>query len=346
MVTGGLGPTSDDCTREGLAAAFESPLGHSEQVWQALVSRFPQLTAKSNRRQALIPDGWSVLTNDWGTASGLWRVLGTRLTVAALPGPPREFQPMVDRYLDRLLESVGYQVAHSVEHVLSTFGISESVIEDALEELAPDVRRHTRAEPSRIVVRLAGAASERFPAVAAALAKRFGWERIVAGEAELAEVVVAELAEAGVICVTAESCTGGLIGAELTSVPGSSAVVWGALVAYANEAKERLLHVDGALLARYGAVSAEVVAAMAEGALAVSTAQAAVAVSGIAGPAGGTPEKPVGTVWIAAVCGGDRLVKAFAFAGSRDRVRRAASREALLMLRVVVRQTRAGQQRS
>ncbi len=151
------------------------------------------------------------------------------------------------------------------------------------------------------------------------------------GETRPANLLLEALAAAGLVLVTAESCTGGLIGRYLTDVPGSSRWYWGGVVSYANAAKERMLGVPAAVLERYGAVSAETVVAMARGALAVSGAGLALAVSGIAGPDGGTPEKPVGTVWLAtARPGGDPACVSCRFSGGRDAVRRKAAVAGLL----------------
>ncbi len=334
LMSGGLGPTRDDCTRQALAVAFDEALEFREAVWQALVERFPTLKAASNRRQAYAPSGWEILANQWGTAPGLWSGIRDGTGVAALPGPPQEFQPMVRHHLDRILCEWGHRTTPQPFVDLTTFGVSESELEDEVARAADErLTWHTRAEPDRILVRLVG---ERAAArlVVDRLVERFGEARVVSGEATLAALVIDELREHGLMLITAESCTGGLIGGAVTAVPGSSDVFWGALVTYANQAKERVLGIPARLLATNGAVSRECVEAMAEGARRASGATAALSVSGIAGPGGGTVAKPVGTVWLG-VSIGDRgpMSLLLNLHGDRDRIRRVSVREGLLFLR-------------
>ncbi len=178
-------------------------------------------------------------------------------------------------------------------------------------------------DEDRIVFSLRGGPSSARAGVLTALAGRLGEARVRAGDRRPAEILTEALASAGKLLVTAESCTGGLLGKWMTDLPGSSRVYWGGIVAYSNEAKQALLGVDSGILRTRGAVSEEAARAMAAGALARSGADVSIAVSGVAGPEGGTPEKPVGTVWIAAEDRGGRAeARLFSFSGSRDMIRR------------------------
>lgn len=344
VVAGGLGPTRDDLTREAAALAAGSELLYDAEAAAQIQSFLGRRLDGSNQSQAYRPEGFASLANRCGTAPGLLGTIGA-CRVVALPGPPHELKDMIEVHGERIVD--GLRGEQRPEGVFSCFGVPESRLEDALREIArdafsgppgagPDIDWHTRAEPSRIVLRLTGATGTEYDVVRSALAGRFGGERIIQGEDSLASVVVKDLAARGVLLAAAESCTGGMIGAAITDVPGSSAVFWGSLVTYANAAKVEVLGVREQTLDRHGAVSEQCVREMAEGARVLSGSDVAVAVSGIAGPDGGSPDKPVGTVWFAAAtANGTSVLRALIPAG-RDRVRRHALVEALLFVRRVV----------
>jgi nicotinamide-nucleotide amidase len=226
---------------------------------------------------------------------------------------------------------------------VTCFGIPESRLEDALRDMstqlvstqpaAADVEWHTRAEYLRIVLRLVGSDEFLHRSIVSRLKEFFGAERFAEGETSLAETVVAELASRDLVISAAESCTGGMLGAALTDVAGSSQVFWGSLATYANAAKMKLLGVTERTLELHGAVSEETVVEMARSVRSISGADLSIAISGIAGPAGGTEEKPVGTVWIALDSTREGVARVFRFAGDRGSVRRGALTEALLMVR-------------
>jgi nicotinamide-nucleotide amidase len=318
VVTGGLGPTSDDVTRDAIAQAADAPLEFHEESWQSIREMFgPNEPPKSNRRQADIPAGFEAITNTCGTAPGFWgEVDGT--TVVALPGPPRELQAMTRTFFEGFLAGRSGSPNRPVT-TATTFLISESGLEDYLLQIADGSDEwHTRAEGDRIVVDIES--SRDGGRVLDLLSRKFGRMCVRAGETSACQVLSAALLESGLRLVCAESCTGGLIGKMMTDLPGSSSVFWGGYTTYANDAKERMLSVSS--LSQHGAVSRETVIEMASGAIARSGAGVSIAVSGIAGPEGGTPAKPVGTVWIGVkMKGGDANAWEFRFRGDRDRVR-------------------------
>jgi nicotinamide-nucleotide amidase len=343
IVTGGLGPTSDDLTREVVAAAAHVQLEFREELWAELVERLSlwgrsggRPIAPANRRQAYIPAGFQVLPNPRGTAPGFFGAVGDAL-VAALPGPPGELEPM---FYEQLVPRIAPQGAPGAEtelvaHVLMT---SESVLEQVLQELRSgsaeyrDLRWGTRVADDRIGLSLRGGTAESRTGLFAALQAELGPLLVRRGDRRPVEALFETLRARGLRVSFAESCTGGLLCKLLTDLPGSSQLFWGGIVAYANEAKTELLGVEAALLERFGAVSREVADAMSQRLLALTGTDLGVAVTGIAGPEGGSAEKPVGTVWISGrsatgghVCIGTRL------RGSRDSVRRRSAVAALLV---------------
>ncbi|MFP4565250.1 MAG: nicotinamide-nucleotide amidohydrolase family protein [Spirochaetaceae bacterium] len=336
IITGGLGPTSDDLTREAVAEAAQVELEFHADIWEWLVNRFRgRKISDANRKQALIPAGFDVIPNEAGTAPGF---IGTvaGCTVAALPGPPRELQTMVDRHLRSMLES-RFGLPGDEVFWATTFMVPESELEDALQRNAgEDVRWGTNTEGYRILLRLRGGAGSSRRAFFERLREDLGSERVVEGRAEIGEVVLDDLRRAGRRLVCAESCTGGLVTKLVTDVPGSSAGLWGGFVAYSNTAKTSLLGVSERTLAEKGAVSPETAGEMALGALERSGGEAgiAVAITGIAGPEGGTEEKPVGTVWLAVALDGSVVETRHVFLPrDRDRVRRWSAISALLLVR-------------
>ena len=307
LVAGGIGPTSDDITRESVARIAEAPLHFHDDLWDEIKLKLKRIShhqsqpvAESNRKQAEIPAGFTPIENTCGTAPGFWgEIRGTTLVV--MPGPPRELQTMSELFLSPFLKE---RFKHGVKNLLvgTTFLIAESQLEDALgKTLNNGLRWRTRAEGHRIVFSLytddneANAKNEEL--AWRNLFGRFGRLCIARDETTAAALLAASLEKKRLRLVTAESCTGGLIAKMVTDLPGSSQIYWGGFNTYANEAKKRILGVEG--IEQYGAVSRETVQQMAAGALAVSSADVAIAISGIAGPDGGTEEKPVGTVWIA-----------------------------------------------
>jgi nicotinamide-nucleotide amidase len=324
IVTGGLGPTTDDLARETIAEAAGVPLDFHPEAWEALLARFAgRAVSDTNRKQALAPRGFTLLPNPNGTAPGFHGTIGAALVVA-LPGPPGELRPMFSRGVVPLIrERFG---APAEEDIL--WGTALMVPESALEEelrgcMRPGVTWGTRFEEDRIVFSLRGGARGDREAFFSGLTERLGAVRIRAGETRPSQLLTDALLARGGTLVTAESCTGGLIAKYMTDLPGSSRVFWGGILSYSNDAKMRLLGVGEETLRGQGAVSEETVRAMAEGALAASGAGVSLAVSGVAGPDGGTEDKPVGTVWLAvAPRGGECRALLLHLTGARDMIRR------------------------
>ncbi len=335
IVTGGLGPTSDDITREIVAEAAGVELQFREDVWDTIRSRFRRRApADSNRKQAEIPVGFHVIDNEWGTAPGFYGHVGRSLIVV-LPGPPSELIPMCRRTVRPMLEKF-FCVPVGHREVLTCFLIPESSLEEIAVAVAVEgVRWSTRAEGSRIVVTLTGGADDAQATFVQRIRRRIGSLCFAPGETSANELLLSALRLRGLRLCTAESCTGGLLAKLLTDVPGSSEVVWGGFVTYDNDAKKRLLGVTG--IERYGAVSREVVAAMARGALDASEADVALAVSGVAGPGGGSPDKPVGTVHVAVARRGAPL-RTFRLSlhGDRERIRSRSAVATFLLARGVI----------
>lgn len=332
IITGGLGPTSDDLTREIVAEAAGVPLEFHQEVWDELVERFKgRRISDSNRKQATAPRGFALVPNQNGTAPGFHGEIGEALVIA-LPGPPSELRPMFSQTVAPLL-SRRFGSASARDILWGTaLMVPESNLEEALKAARRgDLRWGTRVDEDRIVFSLRGGNAEDREACLASLASSLGAARIRAGETRPAQLLSDALLSRAVTLVTAESCTGGLISKYMTDLPGSSRVYWGGYVSYSNEAKTSMLEVGGQLLSTSGAVSEDAVKGMALGALSRSTAGISVAVSGIAGPDGGSADKPVGTVWIAAALrGGAPAARLFTFSGSRDMIRRRSAVAAML----------------
>lgn len=339
IVTGGLGPTRDDLTRDAVATLLERPLEFRDDVWQELVARWQRIgrtIAASNRSQAMVPAGGTVLPNRWGSAPGLWLETAGGLVIL-LPGVPLEFRNLLEHeVLPRLTARHGTR--RTVSRMLRTTAIPESRLGELLGPLEESLRPVTLAylpDQGGVDLRLtawqldpagADAALDRAEAVVRDAAGRWIY---AAGDADLADVVLAELRARGLTLATAESCTGGLLGGRITAIPGSSDVYHGGIVSYADEAKVALLGVDPSTLAAHGAVSEAVVREMAAGALQRLDADAAMAVTGIAGPDGGTEDKPVGTVWLGWALPGRQEAARIGLAGDRGQVRERAVQAAL-----------------
>jgi nicotinamide-nucleotide amidase len=333
IITGGLGPTSDDLTREMVAEAAGVPLEFHPEAWEALLARFPGRTVSdTNRKQAHAPRGFALLPNPNGTAPGFHGALGNALVVS-LPGPPSELRPMFSQSVLPLLRARFGGFSDADVLWATALMVPESSLEEALRACSrPGVSWGTRVEEDRIVFSLRGGARDDRAAFLDALVQRLGLVRIRKGETRPALLLTEVLLARAARLVTAESCTGGLVAKYMTDLAGSSRVFWGGFITYSQSSKIGLIGVEDALLREHGAVSEEAVRAMAGGAIAVSGAEVGIAVSGVAGPDGGTPEKPVGTVWMAAALKAGRSdAHKFTFTGSRDMIRRRSAVAALLL---------------
>ena len=301
IVTGGLGPTSDDITREVVAEFFQRPLEYKAEIHEKILGYFRQrnlIPPELVKVQAMVPKGMEVLANDVGTAPGFWFEEKGRM-LAVLPGPPRELAPMFEKGVEPKLR--GKAKAAEGTRILRVYGIGESFVQEKCEaELRkmgfPGVGYCAR--PGEVDVRLRSSDPARLELGAEFVKKALGEAVYAEGVESMEEVVVRLARAAGVKLATAESCTGGLVANRITDVPGASEVFLGGWVTYANEAKVRELGVKEESLARYGAVSAAVAGEMAEGARRRAGADWAVSVTGIAGPGGASPGKPVGLVYL------------------------------------------------
>ena len=347
ITTGGLGPTRDDMTKGVIAELFGRPIVFQEDLWQRLLERYRRVgrtPVESNRTQAEIPDGATVLPNQWGSAPGIWLEGqlqdGTSGLVIMLPGVPVEMKNLLQvEVLPRLASRGSGRIIRS--RTLRTTGVSESVVAERLGEVDREISPLTLAylpNVSGVDLRLTawdaapGEVDQLLEQGAARVRGRSADSIYGEGEDDLAALVLACARERGIRLSVAESCTGGLVGARLTEIPGSSDVFEGGVVCYSYESKTTLLDVPADMIVEHGAVSEPVARAMATGALTRLGGNLSVAVTGIAGPGGATPDKPVGTVWFATALGGDVRASRNLFMGSRYEVRARAAQRALFLL--------------
>ena len=347
VLCGGLGPTDDDVTREVVADVLQRTLQERQEITERLRQRFAARGWKMpeiNRRQAMVPEGAEPIDNANGTAPGLWIEHSNHL-VLLLPGPPRELKPMLRALVEGRL-SARASVTTLRRRIIRITGRTESHTEEAMQPLyatwatAPipiaatilaafgqiELHLSARAEASEIAESALDRAADQ---VRAAL----GGDAFSADGRTLEQVVGQLLLARGWHIGVAESCTGGLITSRLTDVPGSSGYVERSVVTYSNDAKVEMLGVPAALIAEHGAVSEQVAAAMAEGIRATARVEVGVGVTGVAGPGGGTPEKPVGMVCIAVVTPDANRVRTLRFMGERELVKFQASQAALDIVR-------------
>ena len=339
--TGGIGPTADDLTNETVARVAGVPLRLHEESAERIRSFFAAAKRpmpENNLRQAMIPEGAVIVPNPLGTAPGYRLAVGAAHLVV-LPGVPREMKPMVE---DTVLPWVRAQRGGEVylARVFQTFGVTESGLDELIAGLVSPAegRISFRASFPEVSVRVVvhgqpAEAATRLEAVAARLRERLGPCVYGEGAVTMQEMVGRALAEKKLTVSLAESCTGGLVGHRITEVPGSSAWFRGAVVVYANELKERLIGVRKETLERHGAVSEETAAEMATGVRKALGSDFGIAVTGIAGPDGGTAEKPVGTVCFGLARAEGTVSHRYQLWGTRDWVKLLASQIALDWMR-------------
>ena len=352
ITTGGLGPTADDLTKPAIAALFGRRLEMREEIVAMIEERFRLYGFKgrmpaSNRQQALVPEGARVLENRHGSAPGIWIEDDRRRWVAMLPGVPREMRGMtLDVIIPELQARRGGVREVVRSRTLRCMGISESHLADLLGDRARavrglpvaylpsiagiDLRLTTRGMSSTDAAVLLDAAMDELRPI-------IGEHVYGEDEADLAQVVLERSRHRGFRIAVAESCTGGMLGARLTAIPGSSDVFVGGVIAYDNDVKTALLGVDPATISERGAVSEATVREMATGVRASFGTQIGIAVTGIAGPNGGTPEKPVGLVWVAADVDGEVRASQRVYPGNREEIRQRASQGALDLVRRMLR---------
>ena len=350
VMTGGLGPTQDDITRDAVARVLQLPLDVNETVIDRIRERFTRrgLTMPEiNRRQAMVPRGAALVNNPNGTAPGLWLEHGST-SIVLLPGPPREMTPMLDTVIrDRLAPKAG--AAGIFRRVVKITGRTESDVDAQVQPiygqwLAQTVPISTTilAVAGQIELHLtarAGSRAEADAVLASAVLQIEGalGDAVYSVDGRTLEAVVGELLRAHQLTIAvAESCTGGLLASRLTDVPGSSDYVDRGAVCYSDRSKIEWLGVPEALIAEHGAVSEPVARAMAEGVRSRAETKVGVGITGIAGPGGGTPQKPIGTVAIAVLVGDTDRVRTFQFVGGRELVKFQATQGALNMLRLML----------
>ena len=344
IVTGGLGPTEDDLTRDVLAAVMGRPLTLDPAILAYIEQRFAHRRipmAENNRKQAMVPEGAEALHNPRGTAPGLLAAWDGKL-VACMPGVPSEMKPMcLEQVIPRIRETFGIR-GRIVSRVLKACGISESTLDQRIGDYFREMRNPTigvLAHQGEIHIRLTCKGDD--PRQIAALlddleAKirgRLGHLIFATDEERMEAVVGRLLRQRGATLALAESCTGGLVASRLTDIPGSSDYVERGVVAYSLAAKEAALDVPRALLDAHGAVSLQVATAMAEGVRRRSGTTFGLSTTGVAGPTGGTPEKPVGLVCVALAWEGGDSAREFRLLGERETIKYRASQMALEMLR-------------
>ena len=351
ITTGGLGPTADDLTKPSIAALFGKDMYRDEAIVESMKARWARLKRtgpfpESNIAQAMIPDGATILPNRHGSAPGIWLEDEEGHWVAMLPGVPREMRGLLaDELLPKiraLVEAESTGAATVIRsRTLRTTGIAESALADLLGDLARGVDGMGLAFlPSvesvdlRVTARGVPAAEADEMLERAIVKLRDAAGRYVYGEdgADLAEVVLSASRKRGVRIAVAESCTGGMLGARLTAIAGSSDVFLGGVIAYDNAVKREVLGIADRDLEEHGAVSEEVASAMAASVRRLLKADIGVGITGVAGPGGGTASKPVGMVWVA-IDGLRNEVRCLRLFGTREEVRQRASQAALDMIR-------------
>jgi nicotinamide-nucleotide amidase len=355
VLTGGLGPTADDITRDAVASVLGLPFDEDEATVARIRERFTRrgmVMQEINRRQAMVPLGATQLENPNGTAPGLW-IVHEKTAIVLLPGPPREMKPMFEAVLrDRIAHLSGG--AGLFRRVLKITGRPESEVDARAEPIyGPWTKQQVPISTTILAVLgqielhlTASAASAEAadrvlgPAVRE-LQRALGDDVYSVDGSALEEVVGVALRDRGLKVAVAESCTGGLLTSRLTDVPGSSAYVERSEVCYSNQAKIDSLGVPAVLIDQHGAVSEPVARAMAEGIRTKAGTAVGIGVTGIAGPGGGTPDKPVGTVAIAVLAGADARVRTFQFVGAREMVKFQSVQAALNMLRLMLKPARA-----
>lgn len=326
IVTGGLGPTKDDVTRQTISTYFNKPLVRDAAVLkhvETLFNRFApdRMMPEINKAQADVLEGCEVLFNDVGTAPGLW-IEHQQIKYVFLPGVPFEMKFLVtNRILPKLIDVQREAVAH--RHII-TIGLGESFlareIADIEESLPEAIKLAYLPKLGLVRLRLTqiGESENSIDYFHNLLIERLGRHVVSNSDISLEQAIVESFTQRGLKLATAESCTGGGIASSITSIPGSSSIFDCGIVAYHNTVKQNLLGVDPKVLEQYGAVSEQTVIQMAEGVKKLAYADYAIASSGIAGPGGGTPEKPVGTVWIAVSGKNKTISRLFNFKNSRE----------------------------
>ncbi len=349
LISGGIGPTKDDITKEALCEYFNTRLVLHPEALKDIETLFPRrglVVTELNRQQAMLPELCKTIPNAIGTARGMWFEKpgpGGRTThFISMPGVPFEMKEMMTLHIIPLLKEL-FKPPAIIHKTVMTQGIGESFLAKIIEEwensLPPEIRLAYLPQPGIVRLRLTGISDDEQSLRETIMRETGKLEKLIPeylygyDEEKLEESVAGLLTVRHKTLATAESCTGGYLAHLLTSVPGASAFFSGSVVAYSNGIKGQLLGVLGTTLARHGAVSSETVSEMAVGVQTLMNADYAIAISGIAGPGGGTEEKPVGTTWIAIATPEEVFARHFQLGEDRGRNIRRASLQGLSMLR-------------
>jgi nicotinamide-nucleotide amidase len=343
FVTGGLGPTGDDITREKVADLLGLELRKSSELLVSLRQRLRVRGIKWTSgiaRQANVPVGADVLPNQNGSAPGLYLRANINPQIQSphiflLPGPPRELRPMFRAFVVPILRSIVPASALIEKRLYKIADMGESLVEEAIRERVlaiPGIELGYCARPNEVEVRIVGK-TKAIEQADAIIRSTLGPSIFSAADETLEEVIVKLLAQRNQTVAFAESCTGGLLANRITNVPGASEVFLAGYVCYANQAKINMLNVDPELIKKHGAVSEQVARVLAEHARACAGSDYALATTGVAGPGGGSPEKPVGTVHIALAASGETIAKKFFFPTDRETFKQIATQIALELLR-------------
>ena len=342
ITSGGLGPTMDDLTKETVAKVLQLPLEVNAKWERRLINMFASRGSKmtqNNYKQALLPRGAKLITNDYGTAPGIWLEHRDKIIVL-LPGPPRELEPMFIEKIMPLLPSSGSSL---VSRTLKVVGLGESSVEEKLAEIIAAQTNPTIAPLAilgEVHLRLTAKArsktecQELLDETEAKLTARLGNAIYARDEQTMGSVVAELLSKNKLSLALAESCTGGYLAHTLTNIPGSSSFFSAGLVTYSNEAKSKLLGIPLQFIEEHDAVSAEVGRAMASQVREVAESDLGLGITGIAGPTGGTADKPVGLVYIALATPTTVTCQRFNFFGKRENIKERAVMSALNMLRL------------
>ena len=343
IASGGLGPTEDDRTRDAVADLLGRKLARDPAVMKMIEARFRKIgrvMSEVNKRQAMVPEGATVLENDRGTAPGLWLESNGRIIIL-LPGPPHELKAMFTAQVGPRLGRLATGV-RLVARELRVAGMGES---DVDQRIAPIYTRHEDvqttilAAPGEIQIHLrawskdTAAAERQLQGIQESIVLALGEAVFTTAGESMEEVVGRELTMHHATIATAESCTGGLLAERLTSISGSSAYFLGGVVSYSNTLKSAWVDVPAEIIESRGAVSSEVAVALADGIRRRTGATLGVGITGVAGPTGGTPEKPVGTVHVAISDGSGSKERGVHYPGERDRIRWQASQTAMDLVR-------------
>ncbi|MFO0727381.1 MAG: competence/damage-inducible protein A [Myxococcota bacterium] len=341
--SGGLGPTDDDLTLEGLARALGVPLRLDDRTLGRIAARFQRMgrvMTPNNQRQARVPERGEILDNEVGSAPGFRAELG-RAQIFLVPGVPREMRWFAEQAIGPRVDT---KAPGLVRRTIKVIGLGESKLEHEIQEVVaahPAVRFGYRTLSVENHVKLVAERLEDLERAAAAVRAKLGMLCFGEGSDQIESVLLRDLLERGATVASAESCTGGLIGKRLTDVPGSSAAYLGGVIAYANAVKVSMLGVEPAILEAHGSVSEPVARAMAEGVRSRLGARFGVATTGIAGPDGGSAEKPVGLVYIGLSGPGGTTVDRWVLPGDRELIRTSTAVLALDAVRRALRVSQA-----